>query len=54
VWVISISSSAGFVPALHGDGADVRYLGVRVRPVFTRGTGLSSTDSREQRTGLGR
>jgi len=34
VWVMSVSSSAGFVPALEEGSADVRYLGVRVRPIF--------------------
>lgn len=34
VWVLSISSSAGFVPALEEGSPDTRFLGVRVRPIF--------------------
>jgi hypothetical protein len=35
VWVASISSSAGFVPALtEPPSTDTRYLGVRVKPVL--------------------
>jgi hypothetical protein len=35
-WVVSISSSTGFTPRLFDpESADVRYLGVRVRPVLT-------------------
>ena len=32
VWVVSISSSTGFVPIFHGGAGDVRFLGVRVAP----------------------
>jgi hypothetical protein len=32
VWVVSISSSDGFVPMFHGESTDTRYLGARVRP----------------------
>jgi hypothetical protein len=32
VWVVSISSSNGFVPLFHDSSTDTRYLGVRVRP----------------------
>ncbi len=34
VWVVSISSSTGFVPIFHGAGTDTRFLGVRVKPVL--------------------
>ena len=35
-WVVSISSSTGFTPRLFDpESQDVRYLGVRVRPVLT-------------------
>jgi hypothetical protein len=35
VWVVSVSSSAGFVPALEvPGGSDTRYLGVRVKPTL--------------------
>ena len=35
VWKASVSSSAGFVPALTEEHAtDTRYLGVRVKPVL--------------------
>ena len=35
VWTASVSSSAGFVPALTEEHAtDTRYLGVRVKPVL--------------------
>ena len=32
VWVVSISSSTGFVPIFHGADGDARFLGVRVTP----------------------
>ena len=32
VWVVSISSSTGFVPIFHGGAGDARFLGVRVTP----------------------
>lgn len=34
VWVVSISSSDGFVPIFYGDSKDNRFLGVRVKPVL--------------------
>jgi hypothetical protein len=35
VWTASVSSSAGFVPALdEPPSTDTRYLGVRVKPVL--------------------
>jgi hypothetical protein len=34
VWVVSISSSSGFVPIFHGPSDDTRFLGVRVKPVL--------------------
>jgi len=34
VWVVSVSSSTGFVPIFHGGGEDSRYLGVRVKPTL--------------------
>lgn len=34
VWVVSISSSTGFVPIFYGDGNDTRFLGVRVKPTL--------------------
>ena len=35
-WVVTISSSGGFTPRLFEAGSnDVRFLGVRVRPVLT-------------------
>ena len=34
VWVVSVSSSTGFVPIFHGGGEDTRYLGVRVKPTL--------------------
>jgi hypothetical protein len=34
VWVVSISSSTGFVPILHGAPKDDRFLGVRVKPTL--------------------
>ncbi|MEO6213571.1 MAG: hypothetical protein ABIP65_08085 [Vicinamibacterales bacterium] len=34
VWMASISSSSGFVPAFSGGGTDTRFLGVRVRPML--------------------
>jgi hypothetical protein len=34
VWVVSISSSTGFVPIFNGDDKDSRFLGVRVRPTL--------------------
>ena len=34
VWIASVSSSNGFVPIYEGDGADTRYLGVRVKPTL--------------------
>lgn len=32
VWVVSISSSTGFIPIFHGGAGDARFLGVRVTP----------------------
>jgi hypothetical protein len=35
VWVVSVSSSTGFVPTLSGaDNGDTRFLGVRVKPTL--------------------
>ena len=34
VWVVSISSSSGFVPIFHGADTDARFLGVRVKPML--------------------
>jgi hypothetical protein len=34
VWVVSISSSSGFVPIFYGAPTDTRFLGVRVKPVL--------------------
>jgi hypothetical protein len=34
VWAGSLSASSGFVPALQIGGTDVRFLGVRVRPLL--------------------
>jgi len=34
VWMASVSSSSGFVPAFATDGTDTRFLGVRVRPML--------------------
>jgi hypothetical protein len=34
VWVVSISSSTGFVPIFHGADRDTRFLGVRVKPML--------------------
>ncbi len=34
VWVVSISSSDGFVPIFHGQDTDTRFLGVSVRPTL--------------------
>lgn len=34
VWVVSISSSTGFVPIFHGGAGDARFLGVRVTPAL--------------------
>jgi hypothetical protein len=34
VWVVSISSSTGFVPIFNGADKDVRFLGVRVKPTL--------------------
>ncbi len=34
VWVVSISSSTGFVPIFHGADRDARFLGVRVKPTL--------------------
>jgi hypothetical protein len=34
VWVVSISSSTGFVPIFHGADKDTRFLGVRVKPML--------------------
>lgn len=36
VWVVSVSSSAGFVPIFHGATGDTRFLGVRVKPVLVK------------------
>jgi hypothetical protein len=35
VWVVSISSSTGFVPIFFGHPTDTRFLGVRVDPTLT-------------------
>ncbi len=34
VWMASVSSSSGFVPAFAAGGTDTRFLGVRVRPML--------------------
>lgn len=34
VWVVSVSSSTGFVPIFHGAETDARFLGVRVKPIL--------------------
>jgi hypothetical protein len=34
VWVVSVSSSTGFVPIFHGHPTDARFLGVRVKPTL--------------------
>ncbi len=34
VWVVSVSSSTGFVPIFHGSAGDTRHLGVRVKPTL--------------------
>ncbi|MEO8520736.1 MAG: hypothetical protein ABI603_05190 [Acidobacteriota bacterium] len=34
VWVVSISSSTGFVPIFNGADRDARFLGVRVKPTL--------------------
>jgi len=34
VWMASVSSSSGFVPAFVTGGTDTRFLGVRVRPML--------------------
>ena len=34
VWFGSISASSGFVPSLHNGGTDIRFLGVRVKPLL--------------------
>ena len=35
VWVVSVSSSAGFSPIFHDpESKDTRYLGVRVKPTL--------------------
>lgn len=34
VWVVSVSSSTGFVPIFSGADHDTRYLGVRVKPTL--------------------
>ena len=34
VWSGSISADSGFVPALNGGSTDIRFLGVRVRPLL--------------------
>jgi hypothetical protein len=34
VWVVSVSSSTGFVPIFHGADSDNRFLGVRVKPTL--------------------
>jgi hypothetical protein len=34
VWSASISADSGFVPALNGGSTDIRFLGVRVRPLL--------------------
>ena len=34
VWVVSVSSSTGFVPIFHGAPTDTRFLGVRVKPTL--------------------
>jgi hypothetical protein len=34
VWVVSVSSSTGFVPIFNGADHDTRFLGVRVKPML--------------------
>jgi hypothetical protein len=34
VWVVSVSSSTGFVPIFYGAPTDARFLGVRVKPTL--------------------
>jgi hypothetical protein len=34
VWVVSVSSSTGFVPIFDGAPTDTRFLGVRVKPTL--------------------
>ena len=34
VWVVSVSSSTGFVPIFNDADHDTRYLGVRVKPML--------------------
>jgi hypothetical protein len=34
VWVVSVSSSTGFVPIFNGADRDTRFLGVRVKPML--------------------
>ena len=34
VWVVSVSSSTGFVPIFSGADKDTRFLGVRVKPTL--------------------
>jgi hypothetical protein len=34
VWVVAVSSSAGFVPLFYDGGSDTRYLGVNVKPML--------------------
>ncbi|MEO7409222.1 MAG: hypothetical protein ABIZ92_19655 [Vicinamibacterales bacterium] len=34
VWMASVSSSSGFIPAFATGGSDTRFLGVRVRPML--------------------
>ena len=36
VWVVSVSSSTGFVPIFNGADHDTRFLGVRVKPMLGR------------------
>ena len=36
VWVVSVSSSHGFVPIFNGATGDTRFLGVRVKPVLVK------------------
>jgi hypothetical protein len=36
VWVVSVSSSTGFVPIFHGAPVDTRFLGVRVKPTLVQ------------------